>query len=232
MGMKITLHITPQTWVRINSGRHGDQVLFKIPEVCTKNEGQPCEDFEAHGACKHALSKHGIRRKKRIDRYNKYRLDLFHLAKKAGFVLPTCGWALYFYIPMPKKWSKKKKAQMHGQLHLRTPDESNLLKAFEDALSISDEGISQMSGLGKFWVNQESGYIEILLNQPVYNPFGVELIDQNRSVSMMDLEERRRKKEARKQELREEKKNKKEKPVKPLRISDEKLFSKKEKLLR
>lgn len=228
------LHITPQTWVRINSGKHGDQALFNIPEVCRKIEGEPCEDFIRDGECKHALSKHGKARKRRIERYNKYRVDLFDLAKQAGFMLPSCGWAVYFYFPMPKRWPKKKKLAMHGQLHLQQPDYDNCLKAFGDSLAVSDHQIAQQSGTGKFWVNQEAGYIEILTNQPVYNPFNVVLIDQDRLLSMSDLEERRVKKEARKKEIREEKKKKKEKVTrnpKPLKLLQQKeLFKKEEKL--
>lgn len=237
--MKLTLDITPQTWVRINAGKHGDQVLFKIPENCEKgtdDEGEltglPCEDYLRDGECRHCLSKHSRARKRRIERYNKYRTDLFFIAKKAGFELPTCGWSLYFYFPVPKRWSKRKKIEMHGQLHLQKPDESNLLKAFEDSISVSDENIAQMSGLGKFWVNQDRGYIEIITDQPLYNPFGVTFIDQFRKVSMTALEERRKAKEARKAELKEMAKQEKAKPkkVKPLRIADEKLFKKKDEL--
>lgn len=220
---KIVIPITPQTWVRIKSGRHGDQVLFRIPEECRKNDGDPCEEYLSTGKCKHAISKAGLARKKRIERYNKYRLDLFHLAKQAGFMLPTCGWSLYFFMPMPKRWSKRKKLAMHGQFHLGKPDQSNLLKAFEDSLSIADEGLSQMSGLGKFWVNQGAGYIEILIDQPLYNPFGVEFLDKNKLVSMTDLEERRKIRDARKEEIRESRKSKpKVKPIK--RIPDGQLF--------
>ena len=222
--MKVVLDINPQTWVRIVSGKHGDHVLFNIPEVCFKGEdeaGEPtggsCDEYFRTGLCRHTLSPSGRARKRRIEKYNKYRVDLFTLAKEAGFQLPTCGWALYFYIPVPKRWSKKKKAAMHGQMHLQKPDESNLLKAFEDSLSIVDEQVAQMSGLGKFWVNQEKGYVEILTSQGLYNPFGVEFIDQHKFVTMEDLESRREKRNARKEEIRakkkEDKKNKVQKPA-------------------
>lgn len=233
--MRITLNINPQTWVRIISGKHGDQVLFRIPEVCEKGEddagditGMPCDDYISYGECRHCLTKGSRARKRRIERYNKYRADLFFLAKQTGFELPTCGWSLYFYFPVPVRWSKKKKLAMHGQMHLQKPDESNLLKAFEDALSLADENIAQMSGLGKFWVNQEAGYIEILTDQPLYNPFNVEFTDKSKKVTMTALEERRKQKEERKAALREQKKAA-EKPVpkqRPLRMSDNILFKK------
>lgn len=225
---KITLPIRPQTWVRIVSGKHGDHVLFNIPEVCYKGEnGGCCDDYFKDGHCKHTLSPASRARKRRIERYNKYRIDLFQLTKDAGFQLPSCGMSLYFYFPVPIRWTKKKRIEMHGQLHESKPDESNLLKAFEDSLSIVDEQIAQMSGLGKFWFNPDmvdpslrDGYIEILTNQPLYNPFGVEFINKNKAISMESLEESREKRKARREEIRAAKKLKeqeqkpKEKPNK------------------
>lgn len=129
--------------------------------------------------CPHCLSQENLNRKKRLERYNDYKDDLRGLAKKAGFEMPVAGWALYFYIPMPKSWSKKKKELMKGQLHLQKPDIDNFEKGFYDALSVVDEQIAQLSGHGKFWIAEdEPGYIEILLNQPIYNPFNVTFIDQ------------------------------------------------------
>ncbi len=217
---RIILPIKPQTWVRIKSGKGGDQVFFWIPEECIKGNEEkdgPCLDYIQTGNCKHILSKSGKARKRRLERYNQYRLDLFHLAKSAGFMLPSCGWSLYFYLPVAKSWNKTKKAAMHGQLHMGKPDESNLLKAFEDALSIMDEQVAQMSGLGKFWIYHEllpdhlkalikpdGGYIEILLDQKLYNPFGVEFTEQYRKISMEDIEVRRDRNRARKADLKQE----------------------------
>jgi Holliday junction resolvase RusA-like endonuclease len=211
---KIILPITPQSWVKIIrlKGGRGDTALFRIPEVCLKGRSKNgCVQYHRTGLCKHTLSKYGRQRKKRIERYNKYRTDLYTLAKQQGFELPVCGWSLYFYFPMPVRWRKWKKKQMAGQFHLQKPDESNLLKAFEDALSILDEHIGQMSGLGKFWTDQEQGFIEILVNQPVYNPMGVEFIDQRKEITMSSLKERREKLEEQQRIRREAKKKPKKK---------------------
>jgi Holliday junction resolvase RusA-like endonuclease len=139
--------------------------------------------------CPHCLSHEGLVRKRRIERMQKYMKDLSWLAKKAKFELPVCGWSLYFYIPIPKAWSAKKRLMFHGQMNTAKPDTTNYVKIFEDAISNKDETMAQMSGVGKFWVDKRykgedgkwqtgSGHIEILLNQPVYNPFGVKFIDQ------------------------------------------------------
>lgn len=173
---RIILQITPQTWVRSTKG---DKILFRIPEDCRKLKGKkPCHKFRKTGECPHILSKGGRTRKRRLERYNQYKVDLHELATKMRFEMPVCGWSLYFYIPMPKRWSNKKKILMAGQMHMKKPDESNLLKCFEDSLYLKDEVIAQMSGLGKFWVDQPQGYIEVLLNQPIYNPLNVKFIDQ------------------------------------------------------
>lgn len=223
MNNRIVLALRPETWVRIVSGKHGDHVLFNIPEVCLKGEnGGCCDDYFKNGFCKHTLSPASRARKRRIERYNRYRLNLFQAAKDAGFQLPSCGMALYFYFPIPVRWTKIKKAEMHGQLHEQKPDESNLLKAFEDSLSIVDEQIAQMSGLGKFWFNPDlvephlrQGYIEILTNQPLYNPFGVEFSSIGKKISMENLEESREKRKARREELRRLKKEKEKREKTP-----------------
>ena len=93
--------------------------------------------------------------------------------------MPVAGMALYFYFPMPKSWSKKKKEMLKWQHHIQKPDIDNLEKGFFDSLVITDEKVAQLSGHGKFWIcSDQPGYIEILLNQPIYNPFNVEFINQ------------------------------------------------------
>ena len=125
------------------------------------------------------MSQENLSRKRRLERYNDYKDDLRTMAKKSQFEMPVAGWSIYFYFPMPKSWSAKKKALLKGQLHLQVPDTDNCLKGIMDSLAIRDERVAQFSGIGKFWIgDDEPGYIEILLNQPIYNPFNVELIDQ------------------------------------------------------
>ena len=183
---RIILPITPQTNVR---STQGDSILFRIPTDCRKLKGKkPCVKFRRTGECPHILSKGGRVRKKRLQRYNQYKVDLKTLADHFKFEMPFCGWSLYFYIPMPKRWSKKKREAMVGQLHLGKPDIDNMTKAFFDSLSVFDERVAQLSGLGKYWTNKPVGHIEILLNQPIYNPFNVTFIDQD----MLKKEPKRR----------------------------------------
>ncbi|MBU2647518.1 RusA family crossover junction endodeoxyribonuclease [bacterium] len=46
-----------------------------------------------------------------------------------------------FVLPMPKSWSKKKRAEMDGTPHLSKPDTDNLEKAVQDALCVDDSHI-------------------------------------------------------------------------------------------
>jgi len=65
-----------------------------------------------------------------------------------------------FYIPVPKSWSKRKKAEViRQQLHTGVPDLDNLLKALMDALYGSDSHIHTVFGVSKCW--SEHGGIEI-----------------------------------------------------------------------
>jgi Holliday junction resolvase RusA-like endonuclease len=61
------------------------------------------------------------------------------------------GTSVLFIVPMPKSWSKKKKAEMDGQPHTQTPDTSNMLKALEDAHQTDDSGIWWYTGMMKLW---------------------------------------------------------------------------------
>ena len=55
-----------------------------------------------------------------------------------------------FVLPMPKSWSKKKKASMEGRPHQQTPDIDNILKALLDAVHEDDAHIWQISAR-KIW---------------------------------------------------------------------------------
>lgn len=66
--------------------------------------------------------------------------------------------SLVFHVPMPKSWSKKKKAEMDGKPHQQTPDIDNYEKAFLDALCENDAYVYDLRGQ-KYW--STSGFIEV-----------------------------------------------------------------------
>jgi hypothetical protein len=54
--------------------------------------------------------------------------------RASGIQLPASGWHVVFVLPMPRSWSKAKRAEHDGQPHRARPDLDNLLKALLDAL--------------------------------------------------------------------------------------------------
>ena len=177
----ITFPITPFTWVPY---QQSSTVLFRIPEVCqsrhrvTGNEedkGKPCDDYsDDNPYCKHwddekekwinhTLSKDGRYKKRRIERYNNYRDKLREIAEEKKFVFPRVGLKIKFYLPVPVRWTKTRKRHAHMTHHDGTPDLSNLLKSFEDALMPQDKWIGGYGSLDKFWVNFEEGWIEVTM---------------------------------------------------------------------
>ena len=140
---KTILNITPRTWVRVTQR---DKIFFRIP--------------------RDKLRPPGLKRLLRIESYNDYKLNLASEASKQHFILPEIGAGIIFFIPVPKSWSNKKKKQYHGTFHQSRPDLKNLLSAFEDSLMKEDKQIAFYSHLGKRWVNQDAGWIEITMCNP------------------------------------------------------------------
>ncbi|HCM9140001.1 TPA: RusA family crossover junction endodeoxyribonuclease [Enterobacter cloacae] len=58
-----------------------------------------------------------------------------------GIRLPESGYHVTFVIPMPKSWSKQKRAQYSGQPHQQKPDKDNLEKALLDAVFDEDSHV-------------------------------------------------------------------------------------------
>jgi Holliday junction resolvase RusA-like endonuclease len=96
----------------------------------------------------------------RLERYNKYKVDLLAEAKAKQFILPPIGASITFFIPVPPSWSKKKKKLHHGRFHQSKPDIDNLTKATLDALMAEDKQIAHLE-VQKRWVDFELGWIEI-----------------------------------------------------------------------
>jgi Holliday junction resolvase RusA-like endonuclease len=136
---KVILNITPQTHVRATQG---DSIFFRIP--------------------REKLRPAGLKRLMRLERYNKYKLDLDSEAKRKSFTMPPIGASITFVIPVPRSWSKKKKKLYHGTFHQSKPDIDNLQKAFLDSLMKEDKQIAHLE-VQKRWVDFESGWIEITL---------------------------------------------------------------------
>jgi Holliday junction resolvase RusA-like endonuclease len=132
------LNITPQTFIRATQG---DRVFFRIP--------------------RDVLRPAGLKRLKRLERYNEYKISLSSAAKSQGFILPEQGAHIIFYVPVSKSWRKHKKMSSHMELHQEKPDLDNYFKALMDSFFSEDKHIADVR-LTKRWVNQERGWIEII----------------------------------------------------------------------
>lgn len=64
--------------------------------------------------------------------------------------LPESGAHATFVMPMPKSWSKKKKALMDGTPHKQVADVDNLLKSLADSLYKDDSHIWDIR-ITKLW---------------------------------------------------------------------------------
>lgn len=89
-----------------------------------------------------------------VERYWAFKDELNLLVK--GELEPSLK--LVFHVPMPKSWTKKKKADMDGKPHQQKPDVDNYIKAFLDALCTDDSYIYHVDGW-KFWSTE--GAIEV-----------------------------------------------------------------------
>jgi Holliday junction resolvase RusA-like endonuclease len=96
----------------------------------------------------------------RLERYNEYKISVSALAKQKKFTFPSYGLCIKFFIPVPKTWRKHKKEQMHMTYHQSRPDLDNLLKSIIDSLMSEDKQICHYEA-AKYWVNAESGWIEL-----------------------------------------------------------------------
>lgn len=79
----------------------------------------------------------------------RYRAFCDHV-RLLGVKLPEANSHVTFILPMPKSWSKKKRAEMNGKPHQSKPDKDNLEKALLDALFEDDAHIWD-SRVTKLW---------------------------------------------------------------------------------
>jgi Holliday junction resolvase RusA-like endonuclease len=74
------------------------------------------------------------------------------LRNQVGHLIPknveTLSWVAY--LPIPKSWSKKRKAEMTGKPHRQKPDRDNIDKAILDTLFEEDSGVA-FGHLSKYW---------------------------------------------------------------------------------
>lgn len=70
------------------------------------------------------------------------------------------------YLPIPKSWSKKKKAEMAGKRHRQKPDRDNIDKAILDSIFKEDCRVSG-GRLDKYWDDGSGPRIELFWNDNI-----------------------------------------------------------------
>lgn len=144
-----TLAISPQTHVRSTKG---DSLCFRIPDE---------EQTDAMAS-----------RKRRLVRYNDYKIDLAEECRRKGFILQKSGMSITFYVPCPKSWRPGKKKKNHLQPHETKPDVDNFLKALLDIYKKDnrvfwdDKTVWHIASIQKFWVDFSIGWIKIETGHP------------------------------------------------------------------
>ena len=75
-------------------------------------------------------------------------------------LLDMDSFKIVFHVPMPKSWSKKKKAQFEGKPHQQRPDLDNYLKAWKDSVYEEDAVVWHVEAT-KLWTSGP-GYIMVI----------------------------------------------------------------------
>lgn len=76
-----------------------------------------------------------VRTRRYLLKYLEYKDSLKAHGEKVGFIMPQDAFFMWFFMPMAKSWTKKKKAAMSFKLHKNKKDTDNLSKAIKDALA-------------------------------------------------------------------------------------------------
>lgn len=85
-----------------------------------------------------------------VARYWAFKDELQRQAGQQDFEL-SGAFVVVFYLPMPKSWSKRKRAEMMGLPHEATPDKDNLMKALSDSLLPSGDAVIWFDISAKVW---------------------------------------------------------------------------------
>lgn len=89
-----------------------------------------------------------------VTKYWAYKDELNELVKGIDVELDD-ELFIEFYMPMPKSWSKKKKAELFNKPHKQKPDIDNLVKGVMDALFKEDSHVHTIYAK-KTWANHGS----------------------------------------------------------------------------
>lgn len=147
----------------------------------TKNEGWLLADTVSYEYLdkldEKRLITHGKRgtlaaRKKQLEVNRAHKEEIKSWVIRNEFTMPLGYFAVWFYVPMPKSWRAKKRAEMLHTAHQSTPDLDNYLKQLYDAIMPRKNRLKKEKGTDdrkifcyasfKVWVEVEKAGIKII----------------------------------------------------------------------
>lgn len=157
-----TIPVWPATNVR---STQGDRWLFKVSD-------EYLEEYDNRRIEKKGKVGGNLRRKRQLEKYNAYKEEIRYWSDKNNFTFPIGYFAIWFYVPFPKSWRKKKRLDMLSIPHKNTPDLDNMLKALFDAIMPRRNRISGEVGSDdrkihcyaafKIWCYEDDAKIDII----------------------------------------------------------------------
>ena len=122
-----------------------------------RNELVKTFNINPQSASRPIVSKYGVRYSKRYMEWKKDFASLVGTSMGESYVLNGAITAtIFFYMPMPKSWSKKKQIMTNGEPHISKPDIDNLAKAVLDGISgryfKDDSQVHSLHAI-KYWSN-------------------------------------------------------------------------------
>ncbi len=109
-----------EVWVR-NQGTKNEKVLSSCPNY--------------------------VRTRKYLKAMLDYKDSIKMIAEVIGYKQQEDAFFIWFLFPMPKSWTKKKKAEMAMKLHKNKKDADNLFKAFTDSVAPRKNKFSKNSDI-------------------------------------------------------------------------------------
>ncbi len=117
-----------------------------------------------------------LARKKYIETSFLHKKEIKAWVERTGFVMPHGGFAVWFYMPMPRSWRPSVRKKMMYQAHQGTPDIDNLFKQLADGImprknrQRGDKGCDDRKihcyATFKIWVPFEESCIKIVHYDP------------------------------------------------------------------
>ena len=111
-------------------------------------------------------------RKKQLEIHRAHKKEIAAWVERTGFKMPLGYFAVWFYVPMPASWRKKKRAQMLYNVHQNTPDLDNYLKQLYDSVMPRKNRLRKEKGCDdrkifcyaafKVWVEWDDACIKVV----------------------------------------------------------------------